>query len=194
VRTYSPETRARLLATATAALTDATFESVRMEDIATAAEVGKPTIYRYFPTKLDLLRGILEDAGRDDVTATRGAELIVRGCAGRVGAHVHAAVAFFAGRPHLRRLIDRGASEWGRESPWSETESQAAGGLRGLLAEGIVRGEFGIAADDLEVVSWALAVTPRTLAGLPMTETPAESVSNWLVATLARPVAPRQAA
>jgi AcrR family transcriptional regulator len=38
------------------------FERVQMDEIAEAAQVGKPTLYRYFPSKQDLYLAVCEDA------------------------------------------------------------------------------------------------------------------------------------
>ncbi|MQY40464.1 hypothetical protein SRB17_84970 [Streptomyces sp. RB17] len=40
------------------------FDRVSVNDIAAAAEISKPTLFRYFPTKEDLVRGLRLRLGR----------------------------------------------------------------------------------------------------------------------------------
>src|SRR5258708_4008247 len=59
----TPDRRARILAAADSLFAGRSFGEVRMEDIARGADVGKVTIYRYFPTKEALYLALLERAG-----------------------------------------------------------------------------------------------------------------------------------
>src|SRR5258708_7876939 len=58
----TPDRRARILAAADSLFAGRSFGEVRMEDIARGADVGKVTIYRYFPTKAALYLALLDRA------------------------------------------------------------------------------------------------------------------------------------
>jgi AcrR family transcriptional regulator len=58
------ETRKRLLGTAIRLMTEKGFEALTVEEIATAADVGKGTIYNYFRTKEDIVVAFFVDLER----------------------------------------------------------------------------------------------------------------------------------
>lgn len=58
------ETRAHLLRTALTLLADGNFDTLTVETIATAADVGKGTIYNYFRTKEDIVVALFVDLER----------------------------------------------------------------------------------------------------------------------------------
>ncbi|WP_424210860.1 TetR/AcrR family transcriptional regulator [Streptomyces sp. BI20] len=82
--TKKARTRARLASTALELFLERGFAEVSVADVARAAEVSKPTLFRYFPTKEDLVLDRFADhqdeaarlvrerpAGQDPVTALR---------------------------------------------------------------------------------------------------------------------------
>lgn len=54
--------RANIIAAASALFARASYNLVQMDDIARRAEVGKPTLYRYFPSKEELYLSVCEEA------------------------------------------------------------------------------------------------------------------------------------
>ena len=56
------ETRARIVAEATKLFGGATYDAVQMSDVAAAAGIGKPSLYRYFPSKDELFLEIFDAA------------------------------------------------------------------------------------------------------------------------------------
>ena len=64
MRTKTPLQAEKMLEAAAALFGTQRFHEVRMEDIATAAGVGKGTIYRYFSDKEDLYLALLERASK----------------------------------------------------------------------------------------------------------------------------------
>lgn len=65
------ETRARIVRTAVALMSERGFDAVTMKDIAWAASVGDATIYKYFPSKERLVLGYFDLVAADAVAATR---------------------------------------------------------------------------------------------------------------------------
>lgn len=65
------ETRARIVRTAVALMSERGFDAVTMKDIAWAASVGDATIYKYFPSKERLVLGYFDLVAADAVKATR---------------------------------------------------------------------------------------------------------------------------
>src|SRR3954463_6328541 len=53
------------------------FDDVSVTDIATAAEVSKPTLFRYFPTKEDLVLHRFADHGGEAARVVRSREIDV---------------------------------------------------------------------------------------------------------------------
>ena len=53
--------RRRILAAATDLFVGASYEAVQMDDIARAAKVAKPTVYRHFGTKEALFREVIDE-------------------------------------------------------------------------------------------------------------------------------------
>src|SRR3569832_99266 len=53
-RDWRNERRQKILAAAAELFGENPYDSVQMRDVAALAEVGKPTLYRYFPSKEEL--------------------------------------------------------------------------------------------------------------------------------------------
>ncbi|MBN7797997.1 TetR/AcrR family transcriptional regulator [Parahaliea mediterranea] len=58
------QTRARILRAAQVLFTRHSFDGTTVEAIAEAADVSKPTLFNYFPTKINLLQALLPDVDR----------------------------------------------------------------------------------------------------------------------------------
>ncbi len=130
------------------------FHEVRMEDIASAAGVGKGTIYRYFSDKEDLYLALLERASKQMHERLERAVRNIRGAKVKLRAIVSAIISFFDEQPHLLSLIQRAEVLRGPDFPWKKTRQEMLSLVTGLLEEGNVRGE--IAARDPELVALLL--------------------------------------
>ena len=60
-RDWRQERRQKILASAAELFGANPYDSVQMRDVAARAEVGKPTLYRYFPSKEELFLALLEE-------------------------------------------------------------------------------------------------------------------------------------
>src|SRR5437763_679837 len=116
----SPDKRQAILAAASKLFAERPFDKVRMEDVALQADIGKVTIYRYFPTKDDLYLKLLEEIGKEYLNRLGKAERAVRGCRARLVALVRTAMDFFYEHKHLIKLLDRAGidRDRGTDFPW----------------------------------------------------------------------------
>lgn len=110
----SNRTAASILEAAAIVLADK-GESASMADIATASGVGRATLYRYFPTREELLRGLIEaalselreriaDAELDTVPVAEGLARLTRGflaAGSKYGALASAKKEFLADKTEL---------------------------------------------------------------------------------------------
>ncbi|MFE2197204.1 TetR/AcrR family transcriptional regulator, partial [Streptomyces amritsarensis] len=85
-------TRRRLAATALELFLERGFDAVSVADVAAAAEVSKPTLFRYFPTKEDLLLDRFADH-QDEVARVVRDRPAGRSPVGAVHAHFLTALA-----------------------------------------------------------------------------------------------------
>jgi TetR/AcrR family fatty acid metabolism transcriptional regulator len=130
------------------------FHEVRMEDIASAAGVGKGTIYRYFSDKEDLYLALLERASKQMHERLERAVRNVKGCHAKLRAIVSAIISFFDEQPHLLSLIQREEVLRGPEFPWKKTRQEMLTLVTGLLEDGNARSE--ISARDPELMALLL--------------------------------------
>jgi TetR/AcrR family fatty acid metabolism transcriptional regulator len=144
VRTKTPLQAEKMLEAAAALFGTQRFHEVRMEDIATAAGVGKGTIYRYFSDKEDLYLALLERAAKQMHERLTRSVGNVKTSTGKLHAMVSAILVFFDEQPHLLSLIQREEVLRGPDFPWKETRQKMLDMLTGLLEEGNARGEFAV--------------------------------------------------
>src|SRR5437773_9499866 len=112
------------------------FHEVRMEDIATAAGVGKGTIYRYFSDKEDLYLALLERASKQMHDRLERAVSNMKGSSAKLRAVVSEIISFFDEQPHLVSLIQREEVLRGPEFPWKKTRQEMLSLVTGILDEG----------------------------------------------------------
>jgi AcrR family transcriptional regulator len=151
VRTKSPRQSDKILEAAARLFGTQRFHEVRMDDIATAAEVGKGTLYRYFSDKEELYAALLARAseqfmaGMKEVVAGEGSPRA------RLEAVVAAIIAYFDALPHLMDLIMRAEvqKETGSAFPWQKAREDLLRLLIGLCEEGRECGEFDLADPEL---------------------------------------------
>src|ERR1700757_1776349 len=94
VRTKTPLQAEKMLEAAAALFGTQRFHEVRMEDIASAAGVGKGTIYRYFSDKEDLYMALLERASKQMHDRLGRALKNIKGANARLRAVVSAIISF----------------------------------------------------------------------------------------------------
>jgi TetR/AcrR family fatty acid metabolism transcriptional regulator len=144
VRTKTPLQAEKMLEAAAALFGTQRFHEVRMEDIATAAGVGKGTIYRYFSDKEDLYLALLERAAKQMHERLARSVGNAKSSTGKLRAMVSAILIFFDEQPHLLSLIQREEVLRGPDFPWKKTRQEMLDLMTGLLEEGNARGEFAV--------------------------------------------------
>ena len=149
MRTKTPLQAEKMLHAAAGLFGSQRFHEVRMEDIATAAGVGKGTIYRYFSDKEDLYLALLERASRQMHDRLERSVRNLKGSTARLKAMVTAIISFFDEQPHLLSLIQREEVLRGPDFPWKKTREEMLDLVIGLLEEGNTRGEFAVRDPDL---------------------------------------------
>lgn len=118
------------------------FHEVRMDDIATAALVGKGTLYRYFQDKDELFAALLDHTAAQLSVRVRAAMDAEEGPVARLHALVQTLIEFFDDHPHLFDLIQRGEVMQGPEFTWSKTRQELLALVVGLFDEARGLGEF----------------------------------------------------
>lgn len=160
----SPETDRRILEVATRLFTEQGFDAVHMDRIAEAANFGKASIYRYYPTKAQLWEKALANLSdfylRYVVIITSG----VSGCRVRLIEFVRVTLRFLSENPLLLKTF-----------PHADVFRL----LTGIVAEGVVRREFEVS--DLELTVRALVGAVQLQHLQPCTEMASESVPVRLV-------------
>jgi TetR/AcrR family fatty acid metabolism transcriptional regulator len=156
VRTKTLDQADKILSAATHLFGTHRFHEVRMEDIASEAEVGKGTLYRYFADKEELYRAML---GRSADRWVCRMEEIVTGegtARARLEALVAGAIDHFDGEPHLLDLIQRAEvmAGAGAAFPWQEPREVMPRLVRRLWDEAAGEGAFCVR--DPEVAVWML--------------------------------------
>jgi AcrR family transcriptional regulator len=111
--TWRDARRSRMLAAAGRVFGRSSFDAVSMDEIAHEAGVGKPTLYRYFPSKEALFAAVFSDA-LDDLEARLGRVLAdTAGAPARLVALIREIVPTF--RRHLVSLRFLGESSAGAD-------------------------------------------------------------------------------
>jgi TetR/AcrR family fatty acid metabolism transcriptional regulator len=130
------------------------YHEVRMEDVATEAEVGKGTLYRYFRDKEELYVALLARASDDfmgKIEKVLGGDGSPRA---RLEAVVHAIIEQFDLRPNLLNLILRSEvmAEGGAAFPWQATRERMPLLLLDLFQEAEGVREFFVRDPDIMVM------------------------------------------
>ena len=77
--------RNAILAAARDAAAEGGMAAVQIAPVATRANVAAGTVYRYFPSKADLISELIADVSRAELTATKGALARMAARAGAFG-------------------------------------------------------------------------------------------------------------
>jgi AcrR family transcriptional regulator len=189
VRARKDGVRLSILEAARALVGQGGFRSAQMSAVAVEAGVATGTIYRYFPTQIELFAEVFRDNSQREVDAMQAAAAADGNCSQRL----RGAVTTFVTRAlRNRRLAYALIAE--PVDPQVEAERLAyrrayARVLEALLEEGIASGEF--AAQDAHITAAALVgVLGEALLGplLHSLPTARESVANSIIALCLRAV------
>jgi AcrR family transcriptional regulator len=165
-RDWRSERRQKILSAAADLFSRNSYEAVQMRDIAGIAEVGKPTLYRYFPSKEELFLEVFKrdldhlDLALAEICAVhesprQALESLVNHMVGALGGQVAA----------LRLLTDDQSEVMHRwRSEFRRRRRPIVDAMRSILERGIAVGEFRPV--DLETVpSMLIAVVRGGLIG-----------------------------
>jgi TetR/AcrR family fatty acid metabolism transcriptional regulator len=127
------------------------FHEVRMEDIATEADIGKGSIYRFFKDKEELYLALVGRASEQFLQRVRCGVAGVADPRAKLEAITATIIDFFDEQPHLLELILR--SELLRPSetafPWQGAREEVMRLVLDVLEEGKDRGQFTVADPEL---------------------------------------------
>lgn len=143
-RDWRQERRQKILSAATELFGQNPYDSVQMRDVAARAEVGKPTLYRYFPSKEELFLEVFKsglDRLDSEVTAilkdreepARSLERLLEALLNALGGQVAA----------LRMLTDDQSAVMRRwRNEFRRRRRPFVEAARTILEQGIAAGEF----------------------------------------------------
>jgi AcrR family transcriptional regulator len=156
LRTKTPHTADRILDAAAQLFSCQRFHEVRMDTIATEAEVSKGTLYSYFQDKDELYRALLARASTGMIEALENAAHQHEDARAKLIAIVDAVLTYFDEEPHLFDLIQRVEvlSQNEVEFPWQQARDVAARLVHGVFEQGRLAGEFQVT--DPETSVWLL--------------------------------------
>jgi AcrR family transcriptional regulator len=151
VRTKTPQYSEKMLEAAGRLFGTRRFHEVRMEDVASEAEVSKGTLYRYFRDKNEMYLALLARASRQFVGELQDRAAVPRTARGRLVAMVEAIIEFFDSQPHLFDLIQRAEirRELGEAFPWQEARDVTLRLAQEVFEQGQDEGEFAIRRPEL---------------------------------------------
>ncbi|GAB2175059.1 TetR/AcrR family transcriptional regulator [Dongia sp. agr-C8] len=143
-RDWRNERRQKILAAATELFGANPYDSVQMRDVAARAEVGKPTLYRYFPSKEELFLEVFK-SGLDRLDAEVAAILKDRDQPGRSLERLLQALLNALGGQvaALRMLTDDQSAVMRRwRNEFRRRRRPFVEAARNILEQGIASGEF----------------------------------------------------
>lgn len=144
MRVKTPQQAEKILTAAAQLFATHRFHEARMEDIASLAEVGKGTLYRYFEDKEELYLALLEQASEGLQARLREACDETRPPTEQLLQVVEALIAYFDEEPHVLELINHAEAmqRSGTEFPWQATRRQTITLIRELFESGERAGEL----------------------------------------------------
>jgi AcrR family transcriptional regulator len=143
-RDWRQERRQKILAAASELFGANSYDSVQMRDVAARAEVGKPTLYRYFPSKEELFLEVFK-SGLDHLDAEIEAILNDRDQPGRAMERLLQALLSALGGQvaALRMLTDDQSAVMRRwRNEFRRRRRPFVEAARAILEQGIASGEF----------------------------------------------------
>jgi AcrR family transcriptional regulator len=144
VRTKTSQQSEKILSVAGRLFAAHRFHETRMEDIASAAEVGKGTLYRYFKDKDELYTALLVRAAQELEIRLQEEVDRAEGTRCKLKAVVGTIISYFDERPHLLDLIQHAEAmqRADRMQAWYKTRETNIRLVRTLLDEARDNGEF----------------------------------------------------
>jgi AcrR family transcriptional regulator len=143
-RDWRQERRQKILAAAAELFGANSYDTVQMRDVAARAEVGKPTLYRYFPSKEELFLEVFK-SGLDRLDSEVAAILEDRDQPGRALERLlHALLNALGGQVAALRMLTDDQSQvmrrWRNE--FRRRRRPFVEAARTILEQGIASGEF----------------------------------------------------
>jgi len=133
--------RRRILEEAAHLFATQRFHDVRLEDVAAAAEVGKGTIYIYFPNKDELYLSLLNEGFAQLVTDMHAQQRAREESAPLALRRIVAALVHFAvEHPHLSELMRSTAG--GPATRWAKARGELTRLIEATIRRGTRRGEL----------------------------------------------------
>jgi AcrR family transcriptional regulator len=176
VRTKTPMYSEKMLEAAGRLFGTRRFHEVRMEDVASAADVSKGTLYRYFRDKEEMYLAMLALASRQFVTELRAGTDAAHDARAKLIAVVDAIISFFDRQPHLFDLIQRAEirRELGAAFPWQQARDETLRIVQDIFELGRRTRKFAVRRPDLAalmllgglraVIRFSLQPRPENLA------------------------------
>ena len=155
--------RQRILEAASTCFGDKGFTRATLDEIADAAFVSKPLIYKYFKGKAELLNGVLEDVFDRWVLHTEAAVKAEVNGAARFAAKLRGSVEFVRAQPVLVQLFmeERRQILSGQQVVFGKTLERSRNLTRDILLQGIEAGEW---RSELDVDATAEVIELVTIA------------------------------
>jgi AcrR family transcriptional regulator len=191
VRTKSALQSEKILCVAARLFASHRFHETRMEDISTAAEVGKGTLYRYFKDKDELYAALLSRAAQQLDQRISEALKSAHKTRAKLVAIVDAIIVYFDEQPHLFDLIQHAevTHRPDRIFAWQKTREANFRLVREILEAGVANGEFTVA--DPALASLLLLGSLRSVlrfSPLPRPEGLAERIVDFFLCGHAQPL------
>ncbi len=142
MRTKTPELDQRILDAAACLFAGNHFHSVRMEDIAAEADVGKGTLYRYFRDKEELYLALLSRASGQIREQVYEATQESRDPVGQLEAVTETILRFFEEQRHIFELIQQAEASRGTNHPWQDARDSVIKKVLEIFEEGERLGAF----------------------------------------------------
>jgi len=193
VRARKDSVRHAILEAARALVGQDGFRAAQMAAVAARAGIATGTIYRYFPTQIDLFAEVFRTSSQREVDAMRAAVAKVGGCGERLALAVKTFIARALRNRRLAYALIAEPVAPEVEAERLEYRRAYARVLEKLLEEGIASGEF--AAQDVQVTAAALVgVLGETLLGplLRSGPTARESAADAIIDLCLRAVGAQQ--
>jgi AcrR family transcriptional regulator len=151
-RDWREERRQKILGAAAELFGAQPYDSVQMRDVAARAEVGKPTLYRYFPSKEELFLEVFKsglDRLETEIAAILAAKEHPRKSLERL---LHALLGALGGQVAALRLLtdDQSAVMRRWRNEFRRRRRPIVDAMRQILEAGVASGDF--RAVDLETV------------------------------------------
>jgi AcrR family transcriptional regulator len=144
MQTPDEEKRQKILQAASELFTSRPFHKVLLSDVATAAAVGKGTVYIYFKNKEELYLAVLYQAFERLVDQLRKSLESDRACSPQEALRttVHTSVDYAFRNPQLLELMRSTPLSPDQRTPWDEKRRELTELIEAVIRRGIRTGQF----------------------------------------------------